>query len=151
MPIDLTRPIPELRSVEGWKHVPIAECGEVLIPLGPNTAHRRIVTDSIYVGERASSPYRRGQLDGALLTVFARAEVSHRLSRAASFLPPEHVLIVWDAYRPLSVQGALFDYYADQLVSAGMKTEDVLEAAQKFVRCLRSTRQLPLRTIRAGQ
>ena len=53
----LYRSIGDLGSVEGWKHLPIIECGERLVPLGAFSNYPQIATDSIYAGERHSSPY----------------------------------------------------------------------------------------------
>ncbi len=44
------------------------------------------------------------------------------------------MFLVWDAYRPLSVQKALFDYFVQKLISErGGTTSDYLIEAQKFV------------------
>lgn len=129
----LTKPIPELPSVDGWKTLPIEECGEPLVPLGSFSKYSQIATDSIYVGERISSPYPSMKLDGALLTVFVREGVAKRLAQAASLLPREHMLLVWDAYRPLAVQKALFDYFVEVLEAKGASHDQATIDAQKFV------------------
>lgn len=130
---NLTRPIGELGSVDGWKSLPIKECGERLVPLGAFSDHRQIATDSIYAGERQSSPYPWHQLDGSLVTIFVREGVAKRLAKAAGHLPPGHMLHVWDAYRTLSVQRALFDYFVGVLESRGMNHQKAIVDAQKFV------------------
>jgi len=127
------RPISGLCSVEGWKSIPIHECGETLVSLGSFSDYPKIATDSIYAGERSSSPYPTLKLDGALFTVFVREGVAKRLKHAASLLPPQHMLFVWDAYRPQAVQQALFDSYVDKLVGNGTSREQAQEDAQQFV------------------
>lgn len=133
MSIGFNRPISGLGSVEGWKNLSINECGEPLVPLGSFSDYPMIATDSIYVGERNSSPYPTMKLDGALFTVFVREGVAKRLKHAASLLPPRHMLFVWDAYRPQAVQQALFESYVDKLVGSGMPREQAQQDAQQFV------------------
>ena len=133
MKIDLTAPIGELGSVEGWKNLPIHECGEQLVPLGAFSDHRNIATDAIYAGERKSSPYPWGALTGSVVTIFVREGVAKRLAEAANYLPPGNMLFVWDAYRTLSVQQALFDYFVRVLESRGADHEKAIVDAQQFV------------------
>lgn len=127
------RPIGQISPSDGWKSLPIKECGEPLVPLGSFSNYPQIATDSIYVGERISSPYPTAKLVGALFTVFVREGVARRLSQAAAKLPPRHMLLVWDAYRSLAVQKALFDYFVEVLVSRGAPHEQAIVDAQKFV------------------
>jgi D-alanyl-D-alanine dipeptidase len=131
--IDSSRPIRELGSVDGWKSLPITECGERLVPLGAFSEYRHISTDGIYAGERHSSPYPWLQLEGSLVTIFVREGIARRLAKAASFLPPFYMLHVWDAYRPLTVQQALFDYYVSVLEAQGMDKVRATIEAQRFV------------------
>lgn len=130
---ELYEPIGELGSVDGWKQLPIRECGEPLVPLGSFSEYPQIATDSIYVGERRSSPYPCGKLQNSLFTVFVREGVAKRLARAAAILPRGHMLLIWDAYRPLAVQRALFDYYVGVLEKRGMPHEQAIVDAQRFV------------------
>jgi D-alanyl-D-alanine dipeptidase len=103
------------------------------VPLGAFSDFPQIATDSIYVGERTSSPYPTTKLDGALFTVFVRQGVAERLAKAAAMLPRGHMLLVWDAYRTLSVQQALFDYFVKVLVQRGIPREQAIIDAQQFV------------------
>src|SRR3989338_5982706 len=121
--VDLTAPIGNLGSVEGWKTLPIHECGEQLVPLGAFSNHRNVATDAIYAGERQSSPYPWKALTGSVVTIFVREGVAKRLEQAASYLPLGNMLFVWDAYRTLSVQQALFDYFVKVLESRGADHE----------------------------
>ncbi len=115
---DWQRPIPlELPSVEGWKSKPIAESGEPLVPLGPfsGNEHARILTDSLYAGERENSPYPAQELDGSLLGVYVRRGVAERLELAERRLPSGLHLVVWDGYRTLELQQSLYEYYRGNL------------------------------------
>lgn len=129
-------PIKNAGSVAGWKQVPIKECAEKMVPLGPFSTYSRIaLQDSIYWGERISSLYRNtNNLEGGLLTPFARIDVAKRLVKAASLLPAGHRLLIWDAYRTLQVQQALFDHCVSGLMDQNNLTKDaaILEA-QKYV------------------
>lgn len=127
------QPIGELGSVAGWKQLPIAECGEPLVPLGAFSNFPQIATDSIYVGERSSSPYPCANLQNSMFTIFVREGVAKRLAKAAELLPPRYMLLVWDAYRPLGVQQALFDYYVGVLEDRGIPHNQAIIDAQRFV------------------
>jgi zinc D-Ala-D-Ala dipeptidase len=129
----LNKPIGVLGSVEGWKSQPITECGERLVPLGAFSDYPQIATDAIYVGERNSSPYGCLKLAGSMFAVFAREGVAKMLAKASALLPRAHMLLVWDAYRPLAVQQALFDSYVSELEGRGMAHEQALVDAQRFV------------------
>lgn len=135
-PVDFREiPIPELPSVAGWKEVPIVENGESLIPLGPFSDNDNIFTDSIYFGERISSPYTQNPPKGSLDTMFVRQSVADQLRVAQDQLPPRLHLVVFDAYRTLDVQGSLFDFYLSQLKEQNpeMSDEDLLTETQKYV------------------
>lgn len=129
----LYRPIGELGSVDGWNQLPIEECGERLVPLGVFSDYPQIATDSIYVGERHSSPYSCTQLRNAMFAIFVREGIAKRLAKVTTFLPSEHMLLVWDAYRPLTVQQALFDYYVSVLEKKEILHYQAVVDAQRFV------------------
>lgn len=132
-PPDLAAPIAPQKGVDGWKTLPIVECGEKLVPVGLFSDHNKIFSDAIYFGEGASSPYKTQEIKGALITSFVREGVAKRLAVAASLLPEGHAFLMWDSYRPLQVQQALFDDYYNQLVKKGADPEQAKVDAQKFV------------------
>ena len=150
-PISIDRkdiPIPlNIPSVAGWKEVPIVTDEQPggdfhLVPLGAFSNHPRIFTDSIYSGERDSSPYRQDQdlanpqrLAGSLTTMFVRPSVAEALEKAQVFLPKSHFLIIHDAYRTLQVQGALYEKYHSELgkLHPDWTKEQLATEAQKFV------------------
>lgn len=129
----LNKPIGVLGSVDGWKSLPIAECGERLVPLGAFSDHSQIATDAIYVGERNSSPYGCLKLAGSMFAVFVREGVAKMLIKASALLPRGYMLLVWDAYRPLAVQQALFDSYVSELEVSGVAHYQAIVDAQRFV------------------
>jgi D-alanyl-D-alanine dipeptidase len=59
--------------------------------------------------------YFRQGLPGAINEIYAREGVIQNLLLAASRLPTGYYLLVWDAWRPLSVQQALFDRHCQAL------------------------------------
>ena len=130
----LSAPIPPQSPVDGWKSLPIQECGEPLVPLGPFSAYPEIFQDAIYAGERLSSPYAEGELDGALMTPFVREGIAEKLAEAAKHLPEGYALMIWDSYRPLAVQQALYDDFYKQLVNTkGLSPDEATIEAQRFV------------------
>lgn len=136
---ELLQPIPvELPTVEGWKDVEIREVfSDGLAPLGPwSPEFSDIFTNSIYSGERVDSPYRGDDhLDGALRSVFARKSVASRLKQAQCYLPPNMRLIVYDAYRPLTVQDSLYQKYFGDLghIHPDWTQEQLTAETQKYV------------------
>ncbi len=130
---NLNRPIVSSGSVDGWKTLPIVECGEPLVALGAFGSYPQIATDSMYFGERRSSPYQIGQLRNATLAVFVRERVARRLAKAARLLPIGCMLLVWDGYRHLSVQRSLFDDYVAVLEGKGIPHDQAVVDAQTFV------------------
>lgn len=131
-PSDLLAPIPQL-EVSGWKDVPIVENHDSLVPIGPFTGYPTLFTNSIYFGERIDSPYRAdkgNELDGAFITIFARRSVADRLLVAQTLLPPGHRFVVYDAYRSLQVQRALYDHYLESLRESTPKLSDDALSAQ---------------------
>lgn len=130
----LDRPLPDLGSVSGWKQAPIEECGEPMVALGPFSKYTKVaLQDSIYWGERNTSPYNLMAMKGSLLTPFVRLGVAEALTRAARLLPDRHRFMIWDSYRTLEVQQSLFDGYVAVLESRGTPHEQALVDAQQFV------------------
>lgn len=127
-------PIPSIPSIDGWRDHPIDAVDEPLVALGQFSSFPNITTDAIYFGERGSSPYKRGQLDGALLTVFCRESIARNLQKVADELPKGYALKVWDAYRPKAVQDALYWDFVNKLMDEkGMSQAEAEEFAPTFV------------------
>ena len=94
------KPIPAISAPPvDWKKVTIRECREPLLALS-------ILEDT---GILVESAYFQKGIPGAIEEVYVREGVAQKLVFAASQLPAGYHLLVWDAWRPLSVQQALFD------------------------------------------
>lgn len=118
------RDIPAPRSMTGWKTVPIQECGEPLVEL--NSLHSRVVVDA---------QYQQQGIAGASSRQYLRRGAADRLVSAANRLPDGYKLVIFDAYRPLAVQQALFDSFKGVVEKEmpGHSPEEILEATQKYV------------------
>src|ERR1700733_5424225 len=119
-------PISPSKPMAGWKDTPVnrvcAEFSEPLVPLGiftedyPSTYCPEIFSDGIYYGERDTSPYKVGELDGALITSFVREGVAKRLARASKMLPPGYAFLLLDTLRTEQVQRSLFEHFKNKLM-----------------------------------
>lgn len=98
--------IPETRSMEGWKQIEIQESNQPLVCLNDLEVDNPI---------RISSQYHLQGIPHASDKMFFRKEATERLKLAARLLPAGHSLIVFDAYRPLEVQVALFDAFKSKI------------------------------------
>lgn len=118
------RPIPPMRRNDGWQDVPLEPRDEPLVPVAE--AGDRIV-------DRAE--YHRWGLLGAMPRSWVREDVAARLGRVAQSLPDGMTLVVWDGFRPLAVQGRLFDNYLYELaaVHPEMPADALEEAASRYV------------------
>lgn len=122
--MDALRPIPHLQPNFGWREVPIEPVDEPLVAVDGLSAR---------IQDRAE--YHRWGIPGALSRSWVRRGVAERLVRVAEGLPDGMGLVVWDAYRPLAVQGALFDAYLTELMAVHpeMPADALEEAAAKYV------------------
>jgi zinc D-Ala-D-Ala dipeptidase len=95
--------MPRLRQPAGWRDIAISPSEEPLVPvsdLGP-----RVIEDPRYVALG---------LPGALPACWVREGLGARLVQAAATLPDGLLLLVWDGWRSIETQSALFeDYVAD--------------------------------------
>ena len=133
---NLSEPIPpNAGDVMGWQEVPIVESNEPMVALGPFSPYREILTSSVYFGESSSSPYKNDEIEGSLITVFVRQSAADRLLAAQALLPINHYLMVYDAYRPVKVQGALYQQYLSELgrIRPELSPNELAEEVQKYV------------------
>ncbi|MDP1602122.1 MAG: M15 family metallopeptidase [Legionella sp.] len=70
-----------------------------------NETHERIQVYPIY--------FKLGF--GAVPTIFGRYLVLERLIKALDLLPPEYGLLIWDIYRPRSVQAKIFNWMREEI------------------------------------
>jgi D-alanyl-D-alanine dipeptidase len=116
--------IPELAGNVGWRDVPIEPVEEPLVPV-----------DAIG-GRVIDSPmYHRAGLPGALPRGWVREGVAARLRAVAEALPDGMTLVVWDGYRPIATQAALFHGYLDELtmVHPDWPADALEDAAARYV------------------
>jgi len=84
----------------GWKEIPIQPVPESEDPLVPlNELHPRIKIDPQYYKQR---------LPGTSFTLYARKSVAGRLVQAAEALPKGLNLLIWDPWRSVECQQALY-------------------------------------------
>ena len=100
VPLD---PIPFIVEPPNWGRLPISECDEPLVPLAPSDALR------------VRPLYFEIGLPGASDVLWVRAGVAERLERAARSLAEGIALVVFDGYRPLSIQQALYDSFTAEI------------------------------------
>lgn len=102
---------PNAGVVDGWRLIPISPRSETLVAIGRNTPYD-LITSAVYAGEHLHSPYRGDNvIQAASPTIYVRQSVAKRLMFAQSLLPSGMKLIVFDGYRSIAVQQALFDQF----------------------------------------
>jgi D-alanyl-D-alanine dipeptidase len=117
-------PIPELGGTEGWRDVPIEAVEEPLVPV--DAIGRRVID---------VPRYHQSGLPGALPRNWIREGVAARLHAVAEALPDGMTLVVWDGYRPIATQAALFHGYLDELtmVHPDWPADALEDAAARYV------------------
>ena len=113
-----------MRPKDGWQQVPISPVDEELVPV------------SAIGGRLHEDPrYAAMGLPGALGSCWVRAGVGERLARAAAELPEGVDLLIWDGWRPFSVQKALYDQYLNELVAVhpDWPHDAIEDAAARYV------------------
>lgn len=98
-------PIPKFKPSTNWKEVPINDNGEKLVAL--NNLNPDLI--------RINPQYFNQNIPHALATMYVREGAASALLKAAQFLPKDLKLVIWDAWRPLDVQRALFDSFKRSL------------------------------------
>lgn len=118
------RAIPPLSSTHGWRDVEIEPLDEPLVRVAD-------------IGPRVhdAPQYHAMGLPGALAHGWIREGVAARLECVADALPPDRSLVVWDAYRPIATQAALYNGYLDELamVHPDWPAAALEEAAARYV------------------
>ena len=100
------RPIPALARPAGWQDVTIDPVDEPLVPVADIGG--RVIEDPQYFA---------WGLPGALPGCWLRQGVADRLAAAAGSLPDGLMLLVWDGWRSIETQGALFEAYIEDLAA----------------------------------
>lgn len=130
-------PIPSHAGVvDGWQHVPLHGNDDSLTAIGHGTDYDDIVTSAVYAGEHLHSPYRDDNvIDAADAILYVRRFVADRLRKAQSLLPAGMKLIVFDGYRGVEVQQALFDQFLDELrrMKPDLSEAQLVEETEHYV------------------
>ncbi|WP_349409436.1 M15 family metallopeptidase [Pseudalkalibacillus sp. SCS-8] len=118
-------PLPYIHPIKDWKEIPIQENKEELVSIqSMNTA--LLVVKPRY--------YAMG-LPGAMSDCYVRREVALKLVEAARKLPDGYKLLIWDGWRPFSVQKLLYETYLNELKDEHpyWSEERLHEGARQFV------------------
>lgn len=103
-----------------WSQIPIKECGEPLV----KARGERIFWAPVYV---------ELGLEDALDDVWLRDEAARRLRLAAGMLPGGFSLVLWDGWRPVSVQRQLYERYRGELESSGLEGNELDRETLRYV------------------
>jgi zinc D-Ala-D-Ala dipeptidase len=122
--VDRLTPLPPLQATTGWREVPIDPVDEPLVRVA-----------DIDGRVRDDPRYHRAGLPGAQHSGWLREGVADALGRAARGLPDGLTLVVWDGYRSIETQAALFNGYLAELtmVHPDQPAEALEEAAARYV------------------
>lgn len=117
--------IPLLPEIEGWQDVPIEECEEKLIPLSTLEPERILVKPQYFL---------KG-FKGAPEECLVRETVAKMLVEISKMLPSGYKLVIWDAWRPIEVQKAIFNRYKGSLknINPEVSEEDLSKLAEEYV------------------
>jgi zinc D-Ala-D-Ala dipeptidase len=120
-----SRPIPPIRPPEGWKDVPIVECGEPLVAIS-SLQHPRIQVEPEYYLQ---------QIPTAVEEMYLRTGAAARLLQAVDHLPEHLCLLIWDGWRPLTVQQAIFDaqYQVFQQQEPSLTDDELRSRTETYV------------------
>ena len=100
------RPIPLVGGEVDWSTVVTHECDQPLVP----------VTSVFSPAIRCKPQYRLRGVPHSLDCCYCRQGVARKLAQISDWLLGSHLtLIVWDAWRPVAVQKALYDAYRERL------------------------------------
>lgn len=118
-----TRPIPSQMQESVLSLPSIQENGEALLPVSSLSA--KILVKPYYFEQ---------QLPSALSDCYLRESVCQRLVNAAEQLPSGYSLVVFDGWRPLEVQQAIYMQFKEKLLAAGWTQGALLdEELSKYV------------------
>ena len=121
--------------VHEWRFMPLDECGEPMVAIGVGTDYDDILTSAVYAGEH-SSPYRgEHAIAAADPVMYVRQSVAGRLREAQQLLPDGCNLVVFDAYRSIEVQRALYDQFMNALreVKPGWSATQLIEETERYL------------------
>lgn len=110
-------------KLEGWENIKIEENGEKLVSL-KEINEKIIVKPEYYINGIA----------GAENDCKVRSTIANKLINIANKLPSGFKLLVWDSFRTIETQKALFDsYYNEFEKTTNLRGKDLIEYTKKFV------------------
>ncbi len=135
-------PVPHVQPLEDWKKVPIRENKEELISVSS------VDTELLVVAPK----YHELRLTSALNDCYVRREVVIKLVDAARNLPNGHKLLIWDGWRPTSVQRQLYETYLMKLSQEfpEWSEERLREGTRQFVSYPSENEEAPAPHITGG-
>jgi D-alanyl-D-alanine dipeptidase len=103
--------------IDYYKPIPDVEFLTDKIPVSEPSGETLVYLDDVFVCD--SKYYRWAEMDGAALpgsspSIMCRKTVCEMLKRAEALLPEGYRFVIYDAYRPISVQQALWDHFRAQ-------------------------------------
>ncbi len=118
-------PIPE-KNLGEWKTIPIQECGEKLLSLGRLDKKLRLRVEPMYFNRNIS---------GSISDAYLRESLVSKIEQALKLLPNNMELVLWDGWRPLATQQALFDMFKEQILSEepNLPKEELIKRASVYV------------------
>lgn len=128
--MDFQLPIPKTDDLLPVGDIPSSDCMDKMVDFYEYSKF----CSKIY---RAKPAYYEQRLPGATEKCFMRSRVADLILEAARYLPQGYYFKIYDAWRPASVQEALFNNYVDYLSklpeNEGMTAQQLHEKAIMFV------------------
>lgn len=118
---------------DNWNKISIKECEEELVSL--KRVNKKIIL---------SPQYYINNIPGTENDCKVRKTIKDKLNKIANKLPNEFNLLIWDAYRTIETQNALFNkYYMEFKKSTKLEGDNLLIYTKKFVSLASIDRQKP--------
>lgn len=114
------------QKLGNWKSIPIYENGERTISLNQFAKKMRLRINPMY--------YKQG-VDGAIPEIYLRENVIVKIEKALDLLPKNMELVIWDGWRSISTQKALFNKFKTQIASQtpDLTEEELLKITSVYV------------------
>lgn len=117
---------------DNWNKISIKECKEELVSL--KNVNKIILSPQYYINN----------IPGAENDCKVRKTIKYKLSIIANSLPDGFNLLIWDAYRTIKTQDALFNrYYREFKRSTKLEGDSLILYTKKFVSLASTDRQKP--------
>ena len=111
------------KELKDWKMILIEECNEELVSL-KNLDEKILLSPQYYINN----------IPGAENDCKARKTIAEKIVKIAHKLPDGYYLLVWDSFRTIKTQQALFDsYYEEFKKETGLEGDELMSYTCKFV------------------